>query len=62
MSKDVAKSLHTVTVMLQVSRALNASNPVAGLDAAMVALGLAGRPDPYALQSRALALLIKGDA
>lgn len=47
--KDVAKSLHTVTVLVQVARA-NGGN----LDLAMTILGLAGRPDPYGLKAAAL--------
>lgn len=59
--KDVAKSLHTVTVLFQVAglmRRLGGLNENdAALDAAMRELELAGRPDPHGLRSRALGLL-----
>ena len=60
----VAKSLHTLTVLQQmagVMRRLGGLNdPETALAAAMDALGLAGRPDPYGLQARALTLLQAG--
>lgn len=60
-STPVAKSLHTLTVLQQVAdmlrRHAGINAPEAALEAAMGELGLAGRPDPYGLQARALALL-----
>jgi hypothetical protein len=60
-STPIAKSLHTLTVIQQVTTA------IAGLDesytlpealeTALRVLGLAGRPDPYGLAARALVLL-----
>jgi hypothetical protein len=63
----IAKSLHTLTVLVQVARlhiALNpgAVTPALAMDSAMVTLGLAGRPDPYGLQAKALGLLLKAQA
>lgn len=59
--KPVAKSLHTLTVLQQVTRLLvdlgGHNDLEAALDAAMERLGLAGRPDPYGLRNRALGLL-----
>lgn len=59
----VAKSLHTVTVLVQVAtyvrRNTRASDPEAALERAMVLLGLEGRPDPHGLRDRALAALTK---
>lgn len=58
--RDIAKSLHTVTVVYQVTRALRSqhSSLEAALGAALGVLELSGRPDPYGLAARALALLI----
>ena len=60
----VAKSLHTLTVLQQVAglmrRHAGLNDPESALTAAMEALGLAGRPDPYGLRDRALALILKG--
>ena len=60
----VAKSLHTITVIVQVARALEDargfSNIENALDAALIALGLYKRPDPYGLRAKALVLLQKG--
>jgi hypothetical protein len=65
-TKAVAKSLHTVTVLYQVAgliRATHELNDIEGaLDAAMVTLELANRPDPYGLRARALAELLKDAA
>ena len=47
MIKPVAKSLHTVTVIVQVARAMGS------LPMALSILGLAGRPDPYGLAAAA---------
>ena len=56
----VAKSLHTLTVIQQVAGVMRrlggVNDPAAAIDAAMAELGLAGRPDPYGLAARALAL------
>lgn len=69
-AKPVAKSLHTVSVIIQVAR-LHEANGVGSnlIDAgeartkqvseAMATLGLAGRPDPYNLAGAALAQLNK---
>jgi hypothetical protein len=60
-STPVAKSLHTLTVLQQVARlhmsALGVNDPAAAMSAALQTLGLAGRPDPYGLADRALALI-----
>jgi len=58
--KAIAKSLHTVTVLVQVARlhaqlSIGKSKPDA-MAAAMQTLGLAGRPDPYGLEEKALRL------
>ena len=63
MTKPVAKSLHTVTVIVQLAKFcrgvtvfgddLNAR----AVDYAMDMLGLSGRPDPYGLREKALAQL-----
>jgi hypothetical protein len=58
----VAKSLHTLTVLQQVANIFPADQAEDALDRAMRVLGLAGRPDPYGLRARALALLIAGKA
>ena len=59
--KPVAKSLHTLTVLQQVAHMIldlgGVNDLEAALDLAMDRLGLAGRPDPYALRDRALVLL-----
>ena len=67
MSKPVAKSLHTVTVLVQVARYVRGSvgvgqNPEPieclhwehSLDRAMEVLGLDDRDDPYGLRAAAL--------
>jgi hypothetical protein len=63
-STPIAKSLHTLTVLQQVTRLVvlssgGAYNLETGLDHAMVTLGLAGRPDPYGLRARALELMTR---
>jgi hypothetical protein len=60
----IAKSLHTLTVLQQVARLtiFSAGSPEAAIDAAMAALGLAGRPDPYSLRARALELMTRQPA
>ena len=66
-TKPVAKSLHTLTVLQQVARMAITHAEARGLSLtrenamieAMCILGLAGRPDPYGLQARALELLSK---
>lgn len=63
-TKPVAKSLHTLTVLQQVAsinqRYCGINDPAEAMALAMVDLGLAGRPDPYGLQARALELMTKG--
>lgn len=61
--KDIAKSLHTITVLQQICRlhqslAIGKSRPDC-MAAAMVTLGLSGRPDPYGLAEKALRLMDK---
>lgn len=54
--KPVAKSLHTVTVIVQVARyalETECDTPEQALNLAMRVLGLAGRTDPYALKAAA---------
>jgi hypothetical protein len=62
----VAKSLHTLTVIQQMTRVMQAhagyNDTETALLAAMDALGLAGRPDPYDLRARALALMTPKEA
>lgn len=65
-SKTLAKSLHTVTVLVQVARlrAPSHGNSVAeinetALDRALETLGYAGAADPYDLRGKALAVLNK---
>lgn len=58
----VAKSLHTIKVIQQVARAMveckaAGPNDPRGIKAAMIVLGLAGRPDPYGLEEKALRLM-----
>lgn len=55
--KPVAKSLHTVTVIVQVARLhqrLNNETRDSAVTSAMIALGLHDRPDPYGLRDAAL--------
>lgn len=58
MTKPIAKSLHTVTVLVQVARQMEKTIAVAhwdrALDLAMEVLQLDNRPDPYALRAAAL--------
>jgi hypothetical protein len=57
--KPVAKSLHTITVIVQVARLHKTINSHAAasnesaITLAMVTLGLAGRADPYGLAAAA---------
>lgn len=60
----VAKSLHTVTVIMQVAKLHQSQAAIGGtaesaIDSAMQTLGLAGRPDPYSLRDKALKLYTK---
>lgn len=60
--KDIAKSLHTVTVLQQVANAIQSMTTASRVDAmteAMGVLGLAGRPDPYGLEEKALRMMDK---
>jgi hypothetical protein len=54
----IAKSLHTLTVLQQIATLMQQlsgiNDPAEAMDAAMIALGLAGRPDPYGLRALAL--------
>jgi hypothetical protein len=58
-TKDVAKSLHTVTVIYQVAKLYidHCNGAGEAVQAALDVLELAGRPDPYGLADRAEALL-----
>lgn len=56
MSKPLAKSLHTVTVLVRVARDIQARQPMATDDAvtrALELLGLADMPDTYRLALQA---------
>jgi hypothetical protein len=57
--RPVAKSLHTLTVLLQVARLhmKDGASAELGLLRAVDTLGLNDRPDPYGLVDRALTLL-----
>lgn len=62
-SKPVAKSLHTITVIVQVAklcRGIHGGTVEAALESALVTLGLAGRDDPYGLAKIALNQLKAG--
>lgn len=54
--KPIAKSLHTVTVLVQVAAGFieTGSTPDGALDAAMDILGLTGRDDPWNTRAAAL--------
>ena len=59
-TKPVAKSLHTITVLLQVARlhmGSNRNSPEMAMTLAATTLGLANRPDPYGLIAKSLAQL-----
>lgn len=72
MSKPLAKSLHTVSVLVAVAQALKASAaafapvPAAGgsaaawVESAAEVLGYAGAEDPYGLKAAAVRKLEKG--
>lgn len=63
MTKPVAKSLHTVTVILQIARIApfaSGGTPEACIAYAMDTLGLSGRDDPYNLAGAALRQLTRG--
>jgi hypothetical protein len=59
----VAKSLHTVTVLVQVARLhetlSSGFSRVEIMAKAMETLGLAGRPDPHGLEEKALRMMDK---
>jgi hypothetical protein len=60
--KPVAKSLHTITVIVQLARHIMAESGAdaeSAADRAMEILGLAGRLDPYELRGAALKQLLK---
>ena len=53
--KPIAKSLHTVTVLVQVARHLMVRlDEQEAMQEAMIILGLFGRDDPYGLEAAAL--------
>lgn len=60
-TKPVAKSLHTITVLMQIARTMmrlaGINDPERAMTAAMIELGLDGRPDPYGLREKALRLM-----
>jgi hypothetical protein len=60
--KPLAKSLHTVTVLVTVCRLYmdRLDSPEAAMTEALSDLGLAGKPDPYGLAAQALRLIAKG--
>jgi len=61
--KPIAKSLHTITVIVQVAKLLHRKNPTIGIEgavtAALEALQLQGKPDTYGLATRAMMLMFK---
>jgi hypothetical protein len=63
MNKPVAKSLHTVTVIIQIAKLARGVLEFGDnlnercVDRAMKELGLADRPDPYGLRAKALKLM-----
>ena len=64
--KPLAKSLHTVTVLVRVARLIQATDSSGysnhwAIDKALAALGLAGMPDTYGLAAAALKQLDKGN-
>ena len=59
---NLPKSLHTVTVLVNVARAIAALNgrgrePAEYVDTALSVLGYAGTPDAYGLADKARAIL-----
>lgn len=59
-TKPIAKSLHTITVIVQVAEHLMANEnylPQAAVFKAMIVLGLDGRDDPYHLRNAAMKAL-----
>lgn len=62
-SKTLAKSLHTVTVLVQVARLiqrLNNETAESALVSAMIELGYLDAADPYDLRGKALTQLKRG--
>lgn len=59
--KPLAKSLHTVTVLVALARLYSdrLDSPESAMNEALSDLGLAGKPDPYGLAAQALRLLKK---
>lgn len=60
MQKPIAKSLHTVTVLVQVARSTGYPNPEDAIKRALIILGLEDAPDVYGLAAQALKKLNKG--
>lgn len=65
MSKPLAKSLHTVTVLVRVARLIQATDNSGysnhwAIGKALTALGLDAMPDTYGLANAALKQLDKG--
>lgn len=67
--KPLAKSLHTVSVLVNVARlfqqlaAANGGTPMTAeyaVESAVGTLGYLGAPDPYGLAARAVAILERG--
>jgi hypothetical protein len=61
--KPVAKSLHTVTVLVDVTRYIEkyrGLGPSTALDEAMALLGLSDKPDTYGLKAQAHKKIMKG--
>lgn len=62
MNKPLAKSLHTVTVLVRVAKDIQKRAPIANDDAislALALLGLADMPDAYGLAAQAIKQLNK---
>lgn len=64
-SKTLAKSLHTVSALVEVAKLVQASNydissyqdPAIAVRCALIALGYGGASNPYGLAQRAVAIL-----
>jgi hypothetical protein len=56
----IPKSLHTITVIVNVARTMPAhDNPYERIESALAILGYAGTPDPYGLKDKAAGILSK---